>query len=145
MTPSKEITLKLQAIKYCILDGKLYWKDPLGFLLSFLTESETEGVIDEFHKGICGGHHGWRETTYKILRACYYWPKLFTDVNPRVRAWIQCQLFVGKKNLPSLPLFLVNFEDPFQQWGLGFIGEIHLQFSSQHKCILTTTDFFPSG
>jgi hypothetical protein len=41
MTPAKARTLKLQAIKYCIIDGKLYWKDPLGFLLSFLTESET--------------------------------------------------------------------------------------------------------
>jgi hypothetical protein len=55
MTPSKERTLKLHAIKYCIVDGKLYWKDPLGFLLCFLTEAETEGVIDEFHEGICGG------------------------------------------------------------------------------------------
>jgi hypothetical protein len=41
MTPSKEITLKLHAIKYCIIDGKLYWKDPLGFLLCFLIEFET--------------------------------------------------------------------------------------------------------
>jgi hypothetical protein len=38
-TPSKPRTLKLHAIKYCIVDGKLHWKDPLGFLLCFLTES----------------------------------------------------------------------------------------------------------
>jgi hypothetical protein len=57
MTPTKARTLKLQAIKYCIVDAKLHWKDPLGLLLNFLTESETKGVIDEFHKGICGGHH----------------------------------------------------------------------------------------
>jgi hypothetical protein len=46
MTPSKARTLKLQAIKYCIIDGKLYWKDPLGFLLRCLIESETKGVIE---------------------------------------------------------------------------------------------------
>ena len=69
MTPSKEITLKIHAIKYCIIDGKLCWKDPLGFLLCCLIESKTKGVIDEFHEGICGGHHAWRATTYKILRA----------------------------------------------------------------------------
>jgi hypothetical protein len=86
MNPSKERTLKLHAIKYCIIDRKLYWKDPLGFLLCFLIESKTEGVIDEFHEGVCGGHHAWRATCYKILRARYYWPKLFTDVNARVRA-----------------------------------------------------------
>ena len=56
-TPSNARNLKLHVIKYCIMDGKLYWKDPLGFLLCFLIEFETEGVIDEFHEGVCGGHH----------------------------------------------------------------------------------------
>jgi hypothetical protein len=58
----------------------------MGFLLCFLTESETEGVMDEYHEGVCEGHHAWRETAYKILRVGYYWPKLFIDVNARVRA-----------------------------------------------------------
>jgi hypothetical protein len=41
MTPSKERTLKLHAVKYCIIDSQLYWKDPLGFLLRCLIESKT--------------------------------------------------------------------------------------------------------
>ena len=57
MTPSKARTLKLHAVKYCIMDSQLYWKDPLGFLLSCLVESEMERVINKFHKGVCGGHH----------------------------------------------------------------------------------------
>ncbi|MGE1104286.1 integrase catalytic domain-containing protein, partial [Peribacillus simplex] len=31
---------------------------------------------------------------------------------------------------------------PFQQWGLDFIGEIHPPSSSQHKWILTATNYF---
>jgi hypothetical protein len=96
MTPPKARTLKLHAIKYCIIDGKLYWKYPLGFLLCFLTEDETGGVIDEFHEGVCRGNHARRETNYKILRARYYWQKLFTDVNARIRACNSCQLFASK-------------------------------------------------
>jgi hypothetical protein len=57
MTPSKARTLKLHAVKYCIIEGQLYWKDPLGFLLRCLTKPETEDVTNEFHKGVCGGHH----------------------------------------------------------------------------------------
>jgi hypothetical protein len=72
LTPYKTRTLKLHVVKYCILDGKLYWKDPLGFLLSCLVKAETERVIDEFHVGVCRGHYAWRETAYKILRAGYY-------------------------------------------------------------------------
>jgi hypothetical protein len=59
LTPSKARTLKLHAVKYCIIDGRLYWKDPLGFLLSCLVEAETEKVIEEFHEGMCRGHHAW--------------------------------------------------------------------------------------
>ena len=91
---------------------------------------------------MCGGHHAWRETTYKILRARYYWPNLFNDVNAKVISCNSCQLFSGKKNLHALPLILVKAEAPFQQWGLDFIEEIHLQSSAQHKWILTATDYF---
>jgi transposase InsO family protein len=41
-----------------------------------------------------------------------------------------------------LPLTPVKTEAPFQQWGLDFIGEIHLHSSAQHKWILTTTNYF---
>jgi hypothetical protein len=45
LSSSKSRTLKLHAVKYCISEKKLYWKDPLGFLLVCLVESETEEVI----------------------------------------------------------------------------------------------------
>jgi ribonuclease HI len=125
LTPAKYRTLKLHSVKYCISENQLFWKDPLGFLLVCLVESETPRVIEEFHEGICGGHHAWRATAYKILRARYYWPKLFSDVNAKVRACYACQIFAGKQKLPALPLVPVKTEAPFQQWGLDFIGEIN--------------------
>jgi hypothetical protein len=41
LSPPKARTLKLHAVKYCISESQLYWKDPLGFLLVCLVESET--------------------------------------------------------------------------------------------------------
>ena len=67
-----------------------------------------ENVINEFHDGVCGGHHKWREMAYKILRDGYNWPNLFTNVNTKVRAYNSCQLFSGKQKLPALPLTPVN-------------------------------------
>jgi hypothetical protein len=72
LSPSKCRTLKIHAVKYCIAESQLYWKDPLGFLLVCLFESKTQRVIDEFHEGVCGGNHTWRDTSYKILRVGYY-------------------------------------------------------------------------
>jgi hypothetical protein len=54
------------------MNVNIHWKDPLGILLNCVVEDETSGIIDEFHKGICGRHHAWREIAYKILRVVYY-------------------------------------------------------------------------
>ena len=76
------------------------------------------------------------------MRAGYYWPKLFSDVNAKVRACNPCQLFAGKQKLSVPPLVLVKTEAPFQQWGIYFIGEINPHSSAQHKWILTAIDYF---
>ena len=85
---SRARSIKLKVAKYCILGENLFWKEPRGILLNFLTEEETEGIIIEFHKGVCGGHHAWIATAYKILRVGYYWPSLFSYVHGLVRACV---------------------------------------------------------
>ena len=89
-------SLKLKTTKYCLIEQQLFWKDPGGILLRCLDKPEIEEVISESHEGACGGHKYWKETTYKILRAGYYWPSLFYDVYQQVRACIPCQKFAGK-------------------------------------------------
>jgi hypothetical protein len=134
--------LKLRAIKFCINDNLLYWKDPSGLLLRCLDKDESAEVMHQFHSSICGGHHYWKTTTHKILRARYYWPFLFSDVCAFVKSCDKCQRFTGKQQLKSLPLRLIVVNGPFQQWGLDFIGEINPSSSGQHKWILVATDYF---
>ena len=56
MPKAKRRSLNLKAPKYCIMDNALYWKDPRGVLLNYLTENEFKKVINDLHKGDCGGH-----------------------------------------------------------------------------------------
>jgi hypothetical protein len=142
MGKSKARDLKLKAIRYCLIDQVLYWKDPLGVLLRCLDPQEAQRIMFDFHSSLCGGHHFWKTTAYKILRVGYYWPTLFTDVCRKIRACIKCKKFSGKQQLKSLPLKPVVASGPFQQWGLDFIGEIHPPSSGQHRWILTATDYF---
>jgi transposase InsO family protein len=107
-----------------------------------MNPQEVDRIMFEFHSGLCGGHHPWKTTTHKILRARYYCPTLFADVHRGVRAYITCQRFSRKQQLKSMPLKPVVVSGPFQQWGIDFIGEIHLASSGQHRWILTATDFF---
>eukprot|EP00253_Pinus_taeda_P030600 PITA_30600 len=60
--------------------------------------------MHQFHSSICGGHHYWKTTAHKILRAGYYWPTLFSDVCSFVRSCDKCQKFAGRQQLKSLPL-----------------------------------------
>jgi len=76
------------------------------------------------------------------MRVGYYWPRLFSNVNAKVRADNPFQLFAGKQKLPALPLVPIKVEAPFQQWGWDFIGEINPHSSAQHKWILTATNYF---
>jgi hypothetical protein len=54
---SKARTLKLKAVRYCLIDQTLYWKDPLGVFLRCLDPQEAQQVTFDFHSGLCGGHH----------------------------------------------------------------------------------------
>lgn len=98
--------------------------------------------MQEFHEGDCGGHLYWKTTTNKISRASFYWPTLFFDIQKKATSCHKCQIFEGKKKLLPLPLRTIFVEIPFQQWGLDFIGEIHPASFSQHKWILTATNYF---
>ena len=80
MAKNKSSTLKLKATKFCIMNNAVYWRDPSGVLLNCLVEEEAKQVMEDFHKGDCGGHLFWKTTAKKILRAGYYWPNLFADV-----------------------------------------------------------------
>jgi hypothetical protein len=139
---NKARALKLRAVRYCLIDQILYWKDPLGVLLRCMDPQKAEMIMAKFHGGLCGGHHFWKATAHKILRVGYYWPTMFVDVCKRVRYYVRCQKFAGKQQLKSLPLQPVVVLGPFQQWGMDFIGEIHLASSGQHRWILTATYFF---
>eukprot|EP00253_Pinus_taeda_P013023 PITA_13023 len=135
-------TLKLKAAKFCILDSALFWKDPGGMLLNCLVEDEAQRVVEDFHRGDCGGHLFWKTTENKILRAGYYWPSLFSDVYKAVKNCHKYQIFQGKQKLQRLPLKPIEISAPFQWWGLDFIGEIHLASSGQRRWILTAMDYF---
>jgi hypothetical protein len=64
-----------------------------GVLLNFLLEDEAQQTMKEFHKGDCGGHHYWKTTVNKILRAGFYWPTIFSDVYKGVTTCHECQIF----------------------------------------------------
>jgi hypothetical protein len=138
----KRRSLRLKAMKYCLTEDGLGWRNPDGVILRCVDKEEVDKLITELHAGHCGGHFAARTMTHKILRAGYYWPTIFSDTHRYVRACQPCQFFTDKQRLPALPLKPIIVEAPFQQWGLDFIGEFKDNSSNGYRWILTTTDYF---
>ena len=46
---------KLKAIKYCIMESNLYWKDPTGILLKCVDEEEAQRIMTECMLALVGG------------------------------------------------------------------------------------------
>jgi len=139
---TKYRALNIKAHPYVIVEGILYWKDPVGIFLLCLTEDEFTKTIKDYHEKLCGGNYRWKDTTHKILKAGFYWPTLFGDTYKCVRSFQKFQPLAEKKRLTSLPLIPVFIEEPFRQWGLYFVGDIHPPSSGHHKWVLTTTNYF---
>jgi len=96
MQRKKARDIKIKAIKYCLIEKVLYWKDPLGVLLRCLDPHEAQRIMSDFHDGSCGGNHFWKMMAHNILRDGYFWPTLFADVFTKVRAFAKCYKFLGK-------------------------------------------------
>jgi len=69
----------------------------VGIFILHLVEEEIHKVMDEFHNYVCGGSYCWRDTTHKILKAGFYWPKLFGEVHTYVWVCEKCQKFAEKQ------------------------------------------------
>ena len=72
LSSSQARTIKLRAAKFCIHEDLSYWRDPSGILLRCLDKEQSVEVMYQFHSRTCGGHHYWKTTAHKILRARYY-------------------------------------------------------------------------
>jgi hypothetical protein len=138
----KRRALRLKAMKYCLTEDGLGWRNPDGVILRCVNKEEADKLMVDLHSGYCGGHFAARTTAHNILRAGYYWPTIFSDTHRYVRSCQLCQFFVDKQCLPSLPLKPVIIEAPFQQWGLDFIGEFKDNSSNGYRWVLTATDYF---
>ena len=54
--------------------------------LRCLNCKESDYVMREVKKGICGNHLGTRSLVHMLIRAGYYWPTMLKDAQAYVKA-----------------------------------------------------------
>lgn len=142
-TDSQKITIRLQSEKYILIKDDLYWKNKDGILLFCLDPYQSKKIFSQMHRGVCGGHFSVKTNAHKILRVGYFWPIVFKDSYDFVRKCEECQKFSGKLKFNGvLPMRPMQSKEPFQMWGIDFIGEITDKSSGGNRWILVAIDYF---
>jgi ribonuclease HI len=72
--PSRKVARKLRykAIKFVLLDGRLFYKS-FGVLLQCLGQEEEKKMMSEVHDGLCGAHQSSYRMNWVIRHTRCYW------------------------------------------------------------------------
>lgn len=110
--------------------------------LQYVDSDKHKILLGDFHNEASGDHYSSIVTSFKILRNGYYYPRMFKYVYKWVGQCDKCKMFKGKPQLVALPLRHVVIEEPFNQWGMDFVGPLNTSSSVVHTHILTAMDYF---
>jgi hypothetical protein len=105
-----------------------------------IREDEVHDILHACHDEPCGGHYAAKRTTYKILQVGYYWPTLHRDAQQYTSHCDECQRMGKPTRRNEIPLQPQVSLEPFDKWGMDFIGPIDPP-SGKKKHILVCTDY----
>jgi hypothetical protein len=78
---SRKVSRKLRykAVKFVLLDGRLFYKSLDGVLLQFLGPEEAKKMMSEVHDGLCGAHQSAYRMKWVIRHTGCFWPTMLED------------------------------------------------------------------
>eukprot|EP00253_Pinus_taeda_P016527 PITA_16527 len=103
-------------------------------------EDEIFDILKAFHDGPCGRHFVEHRTGHKVLQTGYYLPTIFKDAKKFVQACDSFQRVGCPGQSEEMPLNPQLVIEPFENWGLDFIGLINPS-SNQKTYILVATEY----
>ena len=106
-----------------------------------VTHEEVEVVLNDCHRGACGGHLSGISTAQKILRVGYFWPSIFKDCVDVVKRCHPFQVFTRNMHSKPAPLHPIITIGPFTKWGLDFMDCIPASAGGHHH-IIVAVDYF---
>ena len=128
---------KKYAMKFCVVDGKLYLRKNDGTLAEVVLDfNQRFSLVREMHEG--RAHFGVR-ATFDSLRMSYYWPEMYTDVKEFIKSCLNCQRFAPAKNL-NVTTSRIPTSYLFERISLDFVGPLELS-KKGYRYILVATEY----
>ncbi|XP_012844566.1 PREDICTED: uncharacterized protein LOC105964603 [Erythranthe guttata] len=102
-------------------------------------EHEQQDILFHCHGSDYGGHYGGERTTRKVLQSGFFWPTLFKDSYKFAITCDRCQRTGNISARHELPLNTMIEVEPFDVWGIDFMGPFVPSFNNQY--ILVAVDY----
>jgi hypothetical protein len=111
-TPSQKVSRKLRckAIKFVLLDGRLFYKSLDGVLL----QEEVMKMMSEVHDELCGAHQLAYRMKWVIRHTGCYWPTMLEDCLEYYKGCQDCQKFGNIQRVPTSALNPIIQPLPFR-------------------------------
>jgi ribonuclease HI len=92
---SRKVSRKLRykALKFVLLDERLYYKSLDGVLLQCLSQEEAKKMMSEVHDGLCEAHQSAYRMKWVIRKTGCYWPTMLEDCFEYYKGCQDCQKF----------------------------------------------------
>jgi hypothetical protein len=115
---SRKVSRKLRykAIKFVLLDGRLYYKTLDGVLLQCLGQEEGKRTMSEVHDGLCGAHQSAYRMKWVIKQTGCYWPAMLEDCFEYYKGWQDCQVWKYSESSS------ISFESYYQTMAIQRMG-----------------------
>eukprot|EP00253_Pinus_taeda_P006299 PITA_06299 len=129
-----------KSVSFTWIGGNLFKLGPDQILRRCVREEEVFDILLTCHDGPCGGHFVAKRTAFKILQAGYYSPTLHADVRRYISQCDRCQRMGKPTPRDEIPLQPQVTLEPFEKWGMDFVGPINPP-SRQMSYIIVCTDY----
>ena len=88
-------------------------------------------ILQHCHSFDCEGHFGDNKTIAKVLQVGFYWPSLFKDVHAFVMTCDKCPRMGNISHRNAMPLKTILEVEPFDVWGIDYMGPILSSYGNQ--------------
>ena len=105
-----------------------------------MREEEFFDILSACHDNPCGGHFAAKRISYKVLQAGYYLHTLHQDSKRYTSRCDHSQRMGKPTQRDEMPLHLQLALEPFDKWGMEFVGPIDPLYG-QKKYIIVCTDY----
>lgn len=91
-----------------------------------LQEIDFYDILKACHDGPSARHYSIVRIVHNILGASYFWPMMIKDVAHYIMHCDQCYRMGRPTNSTKMQLQTQVSLEPFEKWGIAFVGPIDL-------------------